>query len=186
MLMKGRLTINNSVCGRWLLSLFTMLLMPVGMQAEETSTTYTFTGMSAVSGSDYQYEVTSTSGEASETWKIKNFSATDESYHNRTTSVYVLDTQSVGISNIFATSESATIIKFQLVSDFVLHGDFVSAEITYSTSGMSYSNAVVCKVGNSSYSMLTDTSEPLGTSPATISLKDFYEDEKYFNDKKIA
>lgn len=185
MLMKGRLTINNSVCGRWLLSLFTMLLMPVGMQAEETSTTYTFTGMSAVSGSDYQYEVTSTLGEASETWKIKNFSATDESYNNRTFN-YELDTQSVGISNIFATSESATIIKFQLVSDFVLHGDFVSAEITYSTSGMSYSNAVVCKVGNSSYSMLTDTSEPLGTSPATISLKDFYEDEKYFNDKKIA
>ena len=35
MLMKGRLTINNSVCGRWLLSLFTMLLMSVGMQAEE-------------------------------------------------------------------------------------------------------------------------------------------------------
>ena len=34
MLMKGRLTINNSVCGRWLLSLFTMLLMSVGMQAE--------------------------------------------------------------------------------------------------------------------------------------------------------
>lgn len=35
MLMKGRLTINNSVCGRWLLSLFTMLLVSVGMQAEE-------------------------------------------------------------------------------------------------------------------------------------------------------
>ena len=35
MLMKSRLTINNSVCGRWLLSLFTMLLMSVGMQAEE-------------------------------------------------------------------------------------------------------------------------------------------------------
>ena len=35
MLMKGRLTINNSVCGRWLLSLFTMLLMSVGMQAED-------------------------------------------------------------------------------------------------------------------------------------------------------
>lgn len=34
MLMKGRLTINNSVCGRWLLSLFTMLLVSVGMQAE--------------------------------------------------------------------------------------------------------------------------------------------------------
>ena len=34
MLMKGRLTINNSVCGRWLLSLFTMLLMSVAMQAE--------------------------------------------------------------------------------------------------------------------------------------------------------
>jgi len=33
MLMKGRLTINNSVCGRWLLSLFTMLLMSVAMQA---------------------------------------------------------------------------------------------------------------------------------------------------------
>ena len=33
--MKSRLTINNSVCGRWLLSLFTMLLMSVGMQAEE-------------------------------------------------------------------------------------------------------------------------------------------------------
>ena len=32
--MKGRLTINNSVCGRWLLSLFTMLLMSVAMQAE--------------------------------------------------------------------------------------------------------------------------------------------------------
>ena len=35
MLMKGRLTINNSVCGRWLLSLFTMLLMSVAMQAED-------------------------------------------------------------------------------------------------------------------------------------------------------
>ena len=35
MLMKGRLTINNSVCGRWLLSLFTMLLMSVAMQAGE-------------------------------------------------------------------------------------------------------------------------------------------------------
>ena len=35
MLMKGRLTINNSVCGRWLLSLFTMLLVSVAMQAEE-------------------------------------------------------------------------------------------------------------------------------------------------------
>ena len=35
MLMKGRLTINNSVCGRWLLSLFTMLLVSVGMQAED-------------------------------------------------------------------------------------------------------------------------------------------------------
>ncbi len=35
MLMKGRLTINNSVCGRWLLNLFTMLLMSVGMQAED-------------------------------------------------------------------------------------------------------------------------------------------------------
>ena len=34
MLMKGRLTINNSVCGRWLFSLFTMLLMSVAMQAE--------------------------------------------------------------------------------------------------------------------------------------------------------
>lgn len=34
MLMKGRLTINNSVCGRWLLSLFTMLLVSVAMQAE--------------------------------------------------------------------------------------------------------------------------------------------------------
>ena len=34
MLMKGRLTINNSVCGRWLLSLFTMLFVSVGMQAE--------------------------------------------------------------------------------------------------------------------------------------------------------
>ena len=34
MLMKGRLTINNSMCGRWLLSLFTMLLMSVAMQAE--------------------------------------------------------------------------------------------------------------------------------------------------------
>ena len=33
MLMKGRLTINNSVCGRWLFSLFTMLLVSVGMQA---------------------------------------------------------------------------------------------------------------------------------------------------------
>ena len=33
MLMKGRLTINNSMCGRWLLSLFTMLLMSVAMQA---------------------------------------------------------------------------------------------------------------------------------------------------------
>ena len=32
--MKGRLTINNSVCGRWLLSLFTMLFVSVGMQAE--------------------------------------------------------------------------------------------------------------------------------------------------------
>ena len=184
--MKYKLTINDLLCGRWFLSLIALLLMSVEMQAEETSTTYTFSGMSAVSGADYQYEVTSTSGGASETWKIKNFSATDESYHNRTTSVYVFDTQSVGISNIFATSESATIIKFQLVSDFVLHGDFVSAEITYSTSGMSYSNAVVCKVGNSSYSMLTDTSEQLGTSPATISLKSLYEDEKYFNDQKVA
>ena len=35
MLMKGRLTINNSVCGRWLLSLFTMLLVSVAMQAGE-------------------------------------------------------------------------------------------------------------------------------------------------------
>lgn len=35
MLMKGRLTINNSVCGRWLLSLFTMLLVSVAMQAED-------------------------------------------------------------------------------------------------------------------------------------------------------
>ncbi len=33
--MKGRLTINNSVCGRWLLSLFTMLLVSVAMQAGE-------------------------------------------------------------------------------------------------------------------------------------------------------
>ena len=126
--MKYKLTINDLLCGRWFLSLIALLLMSVEMQAEETSTTYTFSGMSAVSGADYQYEVTSTSGGASETWKIKNFSATDESYHNRTTSVYVFDTQSVGISNIFATSESATIIKFQLVSDFVLHGDFVSAD----------------------------------------------------------
>ncbi len=184
--MERKLTIKDLLCGRWLLSTLTLLLMSVAMQAEDTSTTYTFTGMSAVSGEDYQYEVTSTSGEASETWKIKNFSATDESYHNRTTSVYVFDTQSVGISNIFATSESATIIKFQLVSDFVLHGNFVSAEITYSTSGMSYNQATVCKVGNSSYSMLTDTSEQLGTSPATISLKSLYEDEKYFNDQKVA
>lgn len=185
MLMKGRLTINNSVCGRWLLSLFTMLLMPVGMQAEETSTTYTFTGMSAVSGSDYQYEVTSTLGEASETWKIKNFSATDESYNNRTFN-YELETQSLGISHIFATSTSATIIDFQLVSDFTLLGDFVSAEITYSTSGMSQCKAIVYKVGDSFYSTLTDANNPLGTSPATISLKSSYEDEKYFNDKKIA
>ena len=185
MLMKGRLTINNSVCGRWLLSLFTMLLMSVGMQAEETSTTYTFTGMSAASGSDYQYEVTSTSGEASETWKIKNFSATDESYYNRTFN-YELETQSLGISNIFATSTSATIIDFQLVSDFTLQGDFVSAEITYSTSGMSQCKAIVYKVGDSFYSTLTDANNPLGTSPATVSLKSSYEDEKYFNDKKIA
>ena len=185
MLMKGRLTINNSVCGRWLLSLFTMLLMSVGMQAEETSTTYTFTGMSAVSGSDYQYEVTSTSGEASETWKIKNFSATDESYNNRTFN-YELETQSLGISHIFATSTSATIIDFQLVSDFTLQGDFVSAEITYSTSGMSQCKAIVYKVGDSFYSTLTDANNPLGTSPATVSLKSSYEDEKYFNDKKIA
>ena len=186
MLMKGRLTINNSVCGRWLLSLFTMLLMSVGMQAEETSTTYTFTGMSAVSGSDYQYEVTSTSGEASETWKIKNFSATDENYNVRSSSGYVLETQSLGISNIFATSTSATIIDFQLVSDFTLQGDFVSAEITYSTSGMSQCKAIVYKVGDSFYSTLTDANNPLGTSPATVSLKSSYEDEKYFNDKKIA
>ena len=171
MLMERELTINKFVCGRWFLSLIALLLMSVEMQAEETSTTYTFSGMSAVSGADYQYEVTSTSGEASETWKIKNFSATDENYNVRSSSGYVLETQSLGISNIFATSTSATIIDFQLVSDFVLHGDFVSAEITYSTSGMSNSKAVVCKVGNSSYSMLTDTSEPLGTSPATISLK---------------
>ena len=34
MLMKGRLTINNSVCGRWLLSMLTLLLMSVAMQAE--------------------------------------------------------------------------------------------------------------------------------------------------------
>ena len=186
MLMERELTINKFVCGHWFLSLIALLLMSVEMQAEETSTTYTFTGMSAVSGEDYQYEVTSTSGEASETWKIKNFSATDENYNVRSSSGYVLETQSLGISNIFATSTSATIIDFQLVSDFVLHGDFVSAEITYSTSGMSNSKAVVCKVGNSSYSMLTDTSEPLGTSPATISLKSLYEDEKYFNDQKVA
>jgi hypothetical protein len=184
--MERKLTIKDLLCGRWLLSTLTLLLMSVAMQAEDTSTTYTFTGMSAVSGEDYQYEVTSTSREASETWKIKNFSATDESYNSRATSFYELEMQSLGISNIFATSESATIIKFQLVSDFVLHGDFVSAEITYSTSGMSYNQATVCKVGNSSYSMLTDTSEPLGTSPATISLKSLYEDEKYFNDQKIA
>ena len=186
MLMERKLTINNSVCGRWLLSLFTMLLMSVGMQAEETSTTYTFTGMSAVSGEDYQYEVTSTSGEASETWKIKNFSATDENYNVRSSSDYVLETQSLGISNIFATSTSATIIDFQLVSDFTLQGDFVSAEITYSTSGMSQCKAIVYKVGDSFYSTLTDANNPLGTSPATVSLKSSYEDEKYFNDKKIA
>lgn len=186
MLMERKLTINNSVCGRWFLCLIALFLMSVGMQAEETSTTYTFTGMSAVSGEDYKYEVTSTSGEASETWKIMNFSATDESYNNRSTSGYVLETESLGISNIFATSTSATIIDFQLVSDFVLHGNFVSAEITYSTSGMSYNQATVCKVGNSSYSMLTDTSEPLGTSPATISLKSLYEDKKYFNGQKVA
>ena len=185
MLMKGRLTINNSVCGRLLLSMLTLLLMSVAMQAEETSTTYTFTGMSAVSGSDYQYEVTSTSGEASETWKIKNFSTTDESYNNRTFN-YELETQSLGISHIFATSTSATIIDFHLVSDFTLQGDFVSAEITYSTSGMSQCKAIVYKVGDSFYSTLTDANNPLGTSPATISLKSSYEDEKYFNDKKIA
>ena len=186
MLMERELTINNSVCGRWFVSLIALLLMSVGMQAEDTSTTYTFNGMSAASGADYQYEVTSTSGGASKTWKIKNFSATDESYYNRSTSGYVLQTESLGMSNIFATSNSGTIIDFQLVSDFTVSGSFVSAEITYSTSSMSQSKAVVYKVGDTSYSMLTDPSSPLGTSPATISLASYYEDEKNFNDQKIA
>lgn len=35
MLMERELTINNSVCGRWFLSLIALLLMSVGMQAED-------------------------------------------------------------------------------------------------------------------------------------------------------
>ena len=35
MLMERELTINNSVCGRWFVSLIALLLMSVGMQAED-------------------------------------------------------------------------------------------------------------------------------------------------------
>ena len=33
--MKYQLTINNLLCGRWLLSMLTLLMMPVVMQAED-------------------------------------------------------------------------------------------------------------------------------------------------------
>lgn len=168
-----------------LIAMFVMLLAPQVARAEDSSTTYTFTGMTGSSVSGYTYDVPSTAGGDSKIWRVKNFSATDESHGNRTTSAYVLSESSLGISNIFATSSSATIIDFQLESDFTLSGSFVSAEITYSTSSMSQCKAVVYKLDNY-LNTLTNPNATLGTSPVTLSLKSDFEDQKNFDENKIA
>ena len=183
--MKRELLINQSRVGRWLTVVLALLLMPLGVWAEDSSVTYTFTGMTGSSVSGYTYDVPSTAGGESKIWRVKNFSATDESHNNRTTENYVLSESSLGISNIFATSSSGTVIDFMLESDFTLSGSFVSAEITYSTSSMSQCKAVVYKLDNV-YCTLTDADATLGTSPVTLSLRSVYEDQKNFDENKIA
>lgn len=188
--MKERLINHVSLTRRLrqLLVLFALLLLPAGMWAEDVTTTYTFTRTTASSESGCKYDVTSTDGSENQTWRVKNFIATDENQANMGTSAYVLSETSFGISNIYSSSERSTIIDFMLESDFTLAGHFVSAEITYSTNGMSQSKAIVYKVTNI-YNTLTDPTEPyvvLGTSPATLSLGDGFEDNKSFEGNKIA
>lgn len=165
-----------------LLAMFVMLLAPQRVWAEDV-TTYNFTGVTAASGADNQYDVSSTSGNEAKAWKVKNFSVTDESYVPRTS--YNLSSESFGISDISATSSSATIIDFNLESDFTLSGDFVSAEITYSTSGMSQCKAYVLKAGGTYNTVLTDPDVVLGNSPTTVSLRGSSEGDKNFNGQPI-
>ena len=184
MRMKRKLLLNQ-LMGRWLAVVLALLMMPMGLWAGETTTTYTFTGTTASSEQDCTYDVASTVGDVSKTWRVKNFSATDESNSNRSTSAYVLSESSFGISNIFATSSSGTVLDFMLVSDFTLTGNFVSAEITYSTSSMSSRTANVSKVGDT-YMNLTSYNGTLGESPATLSLYELFADNKTFDGDKIA
>lgn len=195
-MMRKRLLNQQNLTRRlgWLFLLFALLQMPIGVWAESVpetkTTTYTFTGMSnAESGSDYQYDVTSTVGSESRMWKVKNLTARDEtSVNNRETTGYVSSTNSFSISNIDATSTSGTVVEFALESDFMLTGSFVSAKITYSTTNMSSSEAVVHKVNmnNGNYANLTYYNKALTEPSTTLSLDDPYVQNRIFDGNKIA
>ncbi len=166
---------------RQLSMLLTLLLaLPQTAWGEEVTKTYAFTG-TTLSGN--AGTATSTTGNATQNWEIKNFSITN----NRTG--WQASSDSLKISNIYyldSGDPAATTVDFLLTSDFTLTGAFVSAEITYCTNKMETKTVTIGKNGGTYISLLTDENEALGSTPATIFLNSSHANNRNFNGNKIS
>lgn len=165
---------------RQLSMLLTLLLaLPQTAWGQEVTNTYTFTG-TTLSGN--AGTATSTTGNATQNWEIKNFSITN----NRIG--YEISSDSLKISNIiyYDSYNGPTTVEFYLMSDFTLTGAFVSAEITYCTNKMETKTVTIAKNEGNSNSLLTDENEALGATPTTISLNSSHANNRNFNGNKIS
>lgn len=161
------------------LSMLLTLLLALPQIAWGDEVTYSFTG-TTLSGN--AGTATSTTGNATQNWEIKNFSITN----NRIG--YEISSDSLKISNIiyYDSYNGPTTVEFDLMSDFTLTGAFVSAEITYCTNKMETKTVTIAKNEGTSNSLLTNENEALGSTPTTILLDNTHANYRNFNGNKIS
>ena len=188
--MKQRLLQHLSLAKplRLALVLFTLLLtLPQTAWGQgQTEVLYTFGSLPNENGGlsyveEGKYTISSTSGEG---WTITNLVV------NPNRIGWVASSDSLKISNITyydsGSTDPATTVSFDLLSDFTLTGEFVSAEITYSTNKINNKSVTIFRNEGTSNSNLTQDDGLLTSTPASISLSPTYTVNKYFNGNKIA
>ena len=151
---------------RLALVLFTLLLTQTAWGQGQTEVTYTFGGLQNSTDPNYNYTITSGSAGGSKEWKIKNFAVAPSGRS------YSTSTTTLGFSSIPYYSSSnpdpSTTISFDLISDFTLTGNFVSAEITYTTDNMNSQTVSIQKDITTTWVALTNDNIVMNTSPASI------------------
>lgn len=164
------------------------LLLTLPQTAWGDEVTYTFGsapgGNGGLSYDGTKYTISSTSGGTSQGWTITNLAV------NPNRIGWVASSDSLKISNITyydsGTTDPATTVTFDLLSDFTLTGEFVRAEISYCTNKIDNRFVTISKNDDYFSSNLTRDNELLTSTPATISLSSTYAVNKYFNGNKIA